>query len=320
MNFSIALCTYNGAEYLDAQLKSYSEQTLLPEELVVCDDGSADNTVSILEAFAAQAPFPVRVFINESTLGSTKNFEKAIGLCRGKIIALSDQDDVWLPRKLAALAEVFAQSSDVGLVFSDAEVVDDQLHPLGTRLWRHVKFTPAKQKDFRRGRAVNVLLDVNVVTGAPMAFRSQLRPLLLPIPNDIGIIHDGWIALMTSMVAKIHFVPEPLIYYRQHPAQQMGVRPGAKRPRVLPRSHYESHIRQLTKIIERLTEYDQHSAIPGLKAMRARMEAHIKHIQRRLSLPAPKIARVPQISYELLTLHYHRYSNGVRSAVRDLLG
>src|SRR5262249_18454629 len=98
---SVALCTYHGASYVDAQVASLTRQTRLPDELIVCDDLSTDDTVSILERFARAAPFPVRIHVNEQTLRSTKNFEQAISLCSGDVIFLCDQDDVWEPEKLA---------------------------------------------------------------------------------------------------------------------------------------------------------------------------------------------------------------------------
>src|SRR5688572_14133745 len=98
--FSVAMCTYNGARYLKEQLDSFTVQTRLPDELIVCDDGSSDETCQIVSTFAASAPFTVRLEVNQQTLGSTQNFAKAIQLCRGDLIALCDQDDVWLPGKL----------------------------------------------------------------------------------------------------------------------------------------------------------------------------------------------------------------------------
>ena len=85
--------TYNGGPYLREQLDSIAAQTHLPDELVVCDDDSTDRTVAILEDFAATAPFPVRVYVNPKNLGTAKNFERAIGLATGEVIALADQDD-----------------------------------------------------------------------------------------------------------------------------------------------------------------------------------------------------------------------------------
>ena len=132
----VALCTYNGALYLREQLDSLAAQTRLPDELVVCDDGSTDRTLAILDSFAAAAPFPVRIR-NRTRLGTPKNFERAIGLTTGAIIALADQDDVWYPHKLKRLERELARSKRIGLVFSDADVVDDRLRPQATGCGRH---------------------------------------------------------------------------------------------------------------------------------------------------------------------------------------
>ncbi len=98
---SVAICTYNGEKYLSEQLASIAAQTRLPDEMVVCDDCSSDATPDLVEEFARSAPFPVRFFRNPINLRSTKNFEHAIALCDGDFIALCDQDDIWLPEKLA---------------------------------------------------------------------------------------------------------------------------------------------------------------------------------------------------------------------------
>src|SRR4029077_8380451 len=111
---SIAMCTYNGARFLPEQLESIAAQTRLPDELVVCDDGSADESAEIVRNFGKNAPFPVRLELNEKNLGATKNFEKAIGLCQGDLISLADQDDVWKPQKLSKLWLVFQENPGAG--------------------------------------------------------------------------------------------------------------------------------------------------------------------------------------------------------------
>ena len=98
---SIALATFNGAKNLRSQLQSIASQTLLPAELVACDDGSTDDTIAILEDFRASAPFPVRMEKNAVNLGITENFLRAGSLCQTKYIAFCDQDDIWLDDKIA---------------------------------------------------------------------------------------------------------------------------------------------------------------------------------------------------------------------------
>src|SRR5262252_4893004 len=131
MKVSIALCTSNGQTYLKDQLESYLNQSRLPDELVVCDDVSSDNTVKILEEFAGSAPFPVLIRRNDKQLGYVKNFERCVLECSGDIIFFSDQDDVWNSQKIELMLRVFEQSPGVGVVFCDAELVDGELQPMG---------------------------------------------------------------------------------------------------------------------------------------------------------------------------------------------
>jgi glycosyltransferase involved in cell wall biosynthesis len=217
---SVALCTFNGARFLEPQLASLLAQTRLPDELVVCDDRSSDGTLSILEAFARRAPFPVRIEVNDVTLRSTKNFEKAIALCTCDLIATSDQDDVWIPGKLARCEAAFARDPRLGLVFTDADVVDETLRPRGYRLWESILFGRAAQRRVLRGKGFAVLLRQWVVTGATMMFRAEYRREVLPIPESW--IHDGWIAFLIGAVAPISLIQAPTVKYRQHSGQQIG--------------------------------------------------------------------------------------------------
>src|ERR1700739_4682208 len=100
---SVAMCTCNGARYLEEQLESIALQSRLPYELIVCDDQSTDDTLAILKRFQAEATFAVKVVRNSQRLGSTRNFDQAIGLARGELIALCDQDDRWGTQKLERL-------------------------------------------------------------------------------------------------------------------------------------------------------------------------------------------------------------------------
>lgn len=218
------MCTYNGAAYLQEQLDSLDAQTRRPNELVIFDDASDDGrTREILKAFARRAKFRVRLYINQATLGSKKNFEKTIRHCRGDIILLCDQDDVWKANKLARIEEAFLSLPDVGLVFTDAEIVGENLQKIAGSLWESASFPSESQELIKQSNFFQALLRGNVVTGATLAFRSTLRRLVLPIPEETILQHDAWIALIISAVAPLFFLNEPLIKYRQHAGQQIGV-------------------------------------------------------------------------------------------------
>ena len=315
---SVALCTYNGARHLPDQLESIVSQTRRPDELVVSDDGSGDGTLDILRRFAAQAPFPVRLQHNAQTAGVTKNFENAIRLCEGDWIALSDQDDVWRPTKLKVLEASLDGADQPGVVFTDAEVVDEELRPLGYTLWDAMGFDRGRRRAARKGRLLDVLLWRNVVTGATMAFRSGLRARILPLP---GVwLHDAWIAVIGSVTDRAAMVEEPTIQYRQHAAAQIGadkpsLRRGVARAMTTPASDLVRQLRQWEAARERIV------ALGGSGSTDAavRIGRKMAHVAARARMPGPTWRRIPAVAAELVTLNYHRYSSGWRSAARDLV-
>ncbi len=326
MRISVAMCTYNGADFLPAQLASIAEQTLRPDELIVCDDASTDKTRALLESFARTSRIPVSLYFSDQKVGSVKNFERAIPLCTGDVIALSDQDDVWHSDKLQRIEQSFSSNPAAGLVFSDAELVDKNLSPLGQRMWHAVGFDEHKQKLVRDGRSLDVLVNGWTVTGATMAFRSEYVKLALPIPANIAMIHDGWIALTIAAVAEVAFIEEPLIKYRQHERQQIGA---PKHSVVQPERGLQSFASALR---QRNSAMDLHGILSVLEErLVAQQNAfdcrhalafagnYSRHLDVRANLPRKRLSRVPRILRELLTMRYHEYANGFKSAAKDLV-
>ncbi|HEX6624373.1 MAG TPA: glycosyltransferase family 2 protein [Pyrinomonadaceae bacterium] len=328
MKFSVAMCTYNGARFLREQLDSIAAQTRPPDELVVCDDRSTDGTTDLVAAFAAAARFPVRLHVNTENLGSTKNFDRAVSLCTGDLIALADQDDVWLPRKLELSEGALAASPRAGLVFTDAEVVDERLAPLGFTLWQRINFSEEEKALIRRGRGFDVLLEHNVVTGATMAFRAELRDLVLPIPTEGRLIHDGWIALLAAAVSDLAFVELPLVQYRQHEAQQLGAVKGgefehrratfAEVLEAAQATRGADYLRELNWLEPFCARLAEQGGAYRSRAGVVRLNGRLTHLRARASLPRGRLARVPIVLRELLTMRYHRHSRGVLSFAKDL--
>jgi len=315
------MCTYNGARHLREQLDSIAAQTRSPDQLVICDDGSTDATREIITNFAASVPFPVHFHSNERNLGSTKNFERAIGLCKGDLIALSDQDDVWLPAKLAQLETEFDRGPNVGLIFTDAEVIDEAARPAGYTLWEKLPLRPAECRRLRSRRAIDELLEGSTVTGASMAFRARFKDLLLPIPTDLPIIHDAWIAIMVAAVSEVLPFPTPLIRYRQHAEQQVGAKErkkdeGGVREAMRRTTSYHEMIEIGMQVQQRLSERrDVYKSDAAL----SRLAARLTHLRMRAELPEHPLPRFASVVKELLTWRYHRYSRGLFSAAKDLL-
>ncbi|RRA47457.1 glycosyltransferase [Acidipila sp. EB88] len=217
---SVALCTYNGTRFLQQQLDTIAAQTRQPLELVISDDRSTDGTIEMLEAFARTSSFPVRIHQNAQQLGSTRNFDQTIRLCRGEYIALSDQDDRWVPEKLARLGKLLDEDAGAGMAFSDASLIDDTSQPTGGLLWQSFRFPEQVRERFAHDPGA-VLLERPVVTGATMLFRRSLLRHFKSIPTSW--VHDGWITWMSVLWSKPLFTAQLLTEYRVHASQQLGV-------------------------------------------------------------------------------------------------
>jgi glycosyltransferase involved in cell wall biosynthesis len=317
---SVAMCTYNGGPYLREQLDSIAAQRRLPDELVVCDDGSTDRTVAILEDFAATAPFPVRVYVNPANLGTAKNFERAIGLATGEVIALADQDDVWYPHKLERLEKELARSSRIGLVFSDADVVDDRLRPVGYRLWEALRAIERNRRLIERGRPFEV-------TGCTAAFRADHKELVIPIPTEW--LHDAWTAFLIAAVADIARIDEPLLAYRQHAANQCGLaryrreKHGTvqrnRKPTAEKLRQIECKVALLRAAYHRLDR--NRDRFPTQQGHLRLLRGAIRHAEMRAAIlrETSLTRRVLTASWELATLRYVRYSEGFRQCRKDVI-
>lgn len=217
---SVAMATYNGARFLPQQLHSIAAQTRLPAELIICDDGSGDGTQQVVEEFARTAPFEVHWSPNEQRLGYVRNFRRAASLCRGQIIAFSDQDDEWSPNKLAAACEVLADPS-VLLVYHNATVVDGE----GRRL---SSLYHADEEEAALG--LSPIAPWHHSYGLVQLFRSHLRRFdrhwdlsLNHIPEPMDILsHDQWYIFLAQALGRVAFIDQELVRYRQHGNNAVG--------------------------------------------------------------------------------------------------
>lgn len=317
---SIALCTYNGSKYLEEQLCSFVSQVRQPDELIICDDGSSDRTLEILDNFSKNAPFTVNIIVNRSNLGVVKNFENAIRLCNGDLIALSDQDDVWHPDKLKLCERIFSCNSDIGAVFTNAIVTDRSLSALGYDMWHKTAFTSREQKKALNGMVLNVLLKHYIVTGATLVFRADFKQLVLPIPSIW--FHDAWIALLMASISKLSFVNEPLMKYRQHSANQLG---GVKKNfikqikeafKIERTEYYDLEISRHRIAIDRLFSFSEKFNLNDKITL---IEDKLNHLEFRSSMHKNRFLRIPSVFKECTRLGYYRYARNWGSIAMDLL-
>jgi len=318
---SVALCTYNGSEFLEQQLNSFIHQDRQPDEIIICDDQSTDRTLDIINSFSRNAPFKVYFYLNDKNLGIVKNFEKTINLCTGNLIALSDQDDVWHSKKIERCEKIFNERPDVGLLFSNAEIVDNTLNALGYDIFNRVNFSQKEQQHLINNNGLPVLLKHYIVTGATMCFRADFKPAVLPIPSCW--FHDTWIALVIASISNMTFIGEPMIKYRQHSNNQIGgiktgfIKQLAKALQVNRDDYYKTELQKYRLILDRLSEIADSFTIPNKNALL--LKDKLNHLQTRASMNKNRFLRFPIIISELLNLRYQRYSRNWGSIALDLL-
>lgn len=201
MKISIAMATYNGAKYIQEQLESFAKQTILPDEVVITDDGSNDETLSIINEFKKSAPFDVKVYRNDKNLGYTQNFNKAMQLCSGELIFLSDQDDVWLPNKLEYVKELVAKHDEKDLFMIDAELADRDLNGTGLTKLGQIQSLGLGERSF--------------VMGCCIAVRKSFLDIILPIPIEFRG-HDNWLVALADAFNLRLIDPTVLQLYRRH--------------------------------------------------------------------------------------------------------
>jgi len=200
---SIALPVYNGAKYVVKQLESYASQSILPDEVIICDDLSTDNTLDLICSYKKKAIYNIKIYQNSVNIGYQKNFEKAISLSTGDIIFLSDQDDYWFSDKIKYAIDVFNKHKNIFLVVNDQEITDSSLIPSGKSM-----FSNAKKLGYN---------DSWIVAGCCSSFRKELKDIIIPFPVE-KMQYDQWIHHISNLLNVRYVLPQVLQYYRRHPS------------------------------------------------------------------------------------------------------
>lgn len=197
---SVCMATCNGARYVVEQIQSILLQLAPADELVISDDNSTDNTVSLIQSFK-----DARIKLLQNTgkrLGVIENFEKVLNHAKGDYIFLCDQDDVWLQSKVEICVQYLQHNL---LVVTDCSVVNEDLsitHPSFFR-YRH------------SGEGVLKNIWKNTFLGCCIGFRRELLKLSLPMPHKIPM-HDMWLGLLANIHGNVAFIDKPLSLYRRH--------------------------------------------------------------------------------------------------------
>ena len=222
MKVNIVLSTYNGARFLAEQLESIQKQTFTDWQLLIRDDGSTDITPQIIAEFVKADP---RIhFINEhdrQNFGVIKNFFTLVKYEKADYYFFSDQDDVWLPDKMATMLDevIHHDKSQPLMIYMDLSVVDQDLnvtHPSMIRSQSHHANTTLLAE-----------LTENTVTGGVAMINHALAEKWED--TDDVIMHDWYLALLATATGKLVYIDKPGELYRQHDNNVLGARTFRKR-------------------------------------------------------------------------------------------
>jgi glycosyltransferase involved in cell wall biosynthesis len=292
---------------------------VLPDEVVVCDDASDDDTLSIIKQFQRTVAFPIKVFCNQTRLGPAQNFGRALGLCTGELIFLCDQDDIWKPHKIETLSQAMARKPHAAYAFSNAEMMDAQGALMKDTLW-HAVGLARRAGQFEGPGQLEILLRHNIVTGAAMTLRASFLKAVLPIPA--GWMHDYWVVLIGSALSYGIPIAEPLFFYRRHATQVCGWRKKSflqvfRDSLRTGNEDWSTKINNFRKVLERIDLSPAGlQCSPQHRALLAEKERHL--LTRSQARHSTGPARVGRVLAEACTGRYRRFSNSWYSIVRDL--
>lgn len=200
MKVSVCLATYNGEKYIKEQLESILMQLDECDEIIVSDDNSSDNTMSVIEKFNDSR---IKIVCNQLGKGVVKNFENAISYSTGDIVFFCDQDDIWRSDKVNRILDVFKNNDKVTCILSNARIIDGEGKDQGRNF-----FSKPPKLDF-----CSVFLK-NSFLGCTMAFQRKSFSII-PFSKKLPM-HDWYIGLRHIIKGKVYFIDDNLIYYRRH--------------------------------------------------------------------------------------------------------
>lgn len=197
MKITVCIATFNGERYIKEQLESILKQLKLSDEIIISDDSSSDNTISIIQNFNDNR---IKIYFNQKFENLSLNFENALKHSTGDIIFLSDQDDIWMEKKVEKMVELL---NTYDLVLSDFQVVNENLEVIETPLLR------------KKSLSILSIFYDNPYIGCCMAFNRNVLLRCLPFYSKIPM-HDMWIGIIVSLYFKQVFLNEKLLLYRRH--------------------------------------------------------------------------------------------------------
>lgn len=220
---SVAMATYNGEKYIREQLESILNQTVVPDEIVVSDDGSSDHTLEIIQSIVSSplgGNIEITVLTDNMQHGSAYNFAYALRHVSGDIVFLADQDDIWMPEKVLRISQCFLANADAQLVFHNAVSVDAYGKPFDCLFSSMIQTLAQKCAEgesikLPRSEYCHIAASSPFVNGMVMACSRKLLDTAFPFPR-ISNMHDGWLFFCSEVQDSCFYLNLVLTQRRLH--------------------------------------------------------------------------------------------------------
>lgn len=325
MQFSVALCTYNGEKYIIDQLLSIISQSKGVKEIVISDDGSKDSTISLIQEFKANQDLngiEIKLFQNPFPLGISENFEKCLSLTSHEWVFLSDQDDVWLEDKVALFQNHVQINPDTKFVCSNAEITDSQNNKLGYTLVEALNISRNELHQLNSGQAFEVLLRRNLATGATCLVHKSIYENALPF-SDYWL-HDEWMAINAAFDGSFNFLVTPTINYRQHGNNAVGMLKKNFRRRISkyrePRNERNFHLLNRAYALAEFLGTNVESTLKEQQLRKLSAAQNYLQFQKgRFNTSANRLIRWVPLSLWLVQGKYGKYGRGFKDYFKDVV-
>lgn len=323
--------TYQSSKHIREALDSILSQTVMPSRVILSDDGSTDDTATVITDMAVHAAVPIQFVRNKSRSGITANYLNALRQVKScNLVAVADHDDVWLPDRLETIASAFQKSPHATLVSCDSLVVNEQLVPT-TRTIRggYMKSMEICKRHHRMGSFPSFLKGRLPCLAHTTAFRAEIIPELLDKPVEIQPwFFEEWLVSVAACYGEVILIPNALTLYRQHESQTTRAAAASKQAQSsrgveIALSKDQLRVSKLAfcrSLLEK--QFSNPSKRVAAQKKAALLEAAINFLQvRHFALVGrQEIARsILSIFQRFLAGDYFRYASGVPSFCVDVI-
>nr|WP_162241192.1 glycosyltransferase [Leifsonia sp. Leaf325] len=324
LSMAVAMRVYNSERFVGDHLRSLITQSVVPDEIVIGDDGSTDGTRAVIETVrseAAERPESAGIvwtLLPSEHHGIAGNIERTMAACTADIVVVCDHDDISYPDRFERIRDAFESRPALLFVHGDADLIDETGASMGARLAATQAVSDWERGRYGAGEALDVLIRRNIVTGATAAFRRVLLQSATPFPRSW--VYDEWLGIVAAGLGGTDYLGDPTIGYRQHSSNKTGVRRRGARERMAllltPGAARNERLRTRAEVLVSRFESLGDRVPPARLAL---AQQKLDHERARNAFPVNRLRRAIPVLRAASTGAYGRFARGRKDVLLDLV-